>query len=292
MPNYNPVIGRDPWTALATFAADTADPNYPASNLGTTDLNQIWRATQKTAVITATFAKAVPVGLVVLCRHNLTQGATFKLELFKDTALTTLKYSSDADASLVGGSDVWPTVYSFDQVDFDDDNFWTWKYRTDEISGQPWDRPIWLNDIRYAIQGLRLTIANPFNAANLQIGRLEIARAEQLSRGVPVSAQSGFASNSVVTPADGGKEYGQLKQKPRTFQATFPSLPRDEAELLKELKRKHDIVPEQGIYWHPYPTDLTKWARNSFYARNAELGLHQIAAPLRDAVPLSLREIL
>jgi hypothetical protein len=290
--NYNPVVGRDPWTSLATFSADSADPTYPASNLGTSDLNQVYRATAKSAVITFVLSRPVPVGLVVLVRHGLTQGATFRLELFSDTGLETLKYDSSTDADLIGGGDIWPTTYTFNQLDFEDDNWLTWQPRTDEIQGKPWDRPIWLNDTRYLIQSGRLTVSNPFAPSNVQIGRLEICRGQQLSRGIPVQAQSGSPSNSVVTPADGGKEYGQRKQKGRVFQATFPTLPRAEAELLKEIKDQHDIVPEAGLYWHAYPKDPTLWIRNSFYARNAELGLHQIAAPLRDSVPLSLREIL
>ena len=289
---YNPVLGRDPWTSLATFTADTAAANYPASNLATTDLAQVWKATATSGVISFTLSRALPVGFLALLHHNMTQDATFRVQLYSDAAWTTLVYDSTTDAALVGGQDVWPIAYSFSQLDFEDDNWITWQYRSEQISGLPWDRPIWLNDRRYLIQSGKVTLTNIHNASNIQVGRLEIARGYQLSRGVPIGAGSGSTPNSIVTQADGGKEYGQLKAKPRVFQATFPSLPREESELLKDIKRQHDIVPELGIYWHPYPTDVTTWLRNSFYARNTELGLHQIANPVRDGVPLSLRECI
>lgn len=289
---YNPVIGRDPWTSLATFTADTAAAGYPASNLGTTDLNQVWKATATSAVVSFTLSRAVPIGLVVILRHNLTQGATFRLQLYTDAAWSTLKYDSNTDSTLVGLQDVWPPSYTFPELDYEDDNVWTWKYRTEQLAGQPWDRPIWLNDTRYLIQSGKVTLTDTHNASNVQFGRLEIARGDQIGRGVPWGGASGYAPNSIVTQADGGKEYGQLKMKPRVFQATFPALTRSDSELLKDMKRQHDIVPEQGVFWHPFPTDVTTWLHNSFYARHAELGLHQIANAVRDAVPLSLREVM
>ena len=142
-------------------------------------------------------------------------------------------------------------------------------------------------------QGLRLTLTNTRNPAGyIQVGHLAIVRGQQFSRGVAVQSASGYASNSVVTQADGGREYGQLKMKPRVFQGTFPSLPRAEAELLKQMKGKHDIVPEQPFYWHPFPQDPTTWVRNSFMARNSDLGLHQVASAVRDSVPVSFRQVM
>lgn len=288
---YNPVLGRDPWTALATFTADSAAAGYPASNLASSDLNQVWRSTATTAEISFTLSRALPVGFVAMLRHNMSQGATFRLRLYSDAAWTTLKYDSSTDTALVGGQDVWPVSYSFSQLDFEDDNWITWQYRSEQLTGQAWDRPVWLTNNRYLVQSGKLTLTNTFNSAGyVQVGRLEIARGYQLTRGIALQSASGYAPNSIVSQADGGKEYGQLRMKPKVFQGTFPSLPRDESELVKDLKRQHDVVPEQGIFWHPFPTDPTLWLRNSFYARFADLGLHQIANPVRDAVPISLRE--
>jgi hypothetical protein len=289
----NPVLGRDPWTSLVTFAADTAAAGYPASNLGTVDLNQVWRSTQKSAVITWTTPRDLPVGIVGLIRHNLTQGATFRLEIFADVAMTDRKYDSDTDSELVGGSDIWPATFAFDQLDFEDDNWLTWQPLTASLVGRSWNRPIWFNDVRYLHRAGRLTISNPFNpAAFLQLGRLEVARGMQFSRGVSLGSARGFAPNSIVSAADGGKEYGQLRNKPRVFEGTFPSLPRAEADLLGDFKDDRDVVPERGFLWLPFPRDPSTWHRQFLFCRNTDLGLHQFAAPLRDSVPVRFREVL
>lgn len=290
---YNPVIGRDPWTQLATFSADTHASGYDAPNLATYDLNQVYRSTATTCVISATFSKPVPVGMIGIIRHNLTQGASFRLQLYSDAAYVTQKYDSDADAALVGSGDVWPITYDPTALDFEDDNGFTCQPRTEELTGQSWDRIVWWNDVRYLIQSLKLTLTNTHNPAGyLQVGHLAIARGQQFSRGIAAGASSGYAPNSIVTQADGGREYGQLKMKPVVIQTSFPSLPRPEAELIKQIKRARDIVPEQAILWHQYPQDVTLWAGNSGLFRFAELSLHQIATPARDSVPISLRQVM
>jgi hypothetical protein len=57
-------------------------------------------------------------------------------------------------------------------------------------------------------------------------------------------------------------------------------------------KHSNDIVPEKGMYWHPFPKEPGLWLLNSFWARNAAIPLHGISAPLRDSVPVSLEEIM
>jgi hypothetical protein len=292
---YNPVIGRDPWTSEATFTVSSSAVGYPASNLGTSDLSAPCRSDGLPATWTITFAlpRIRPVGLVSLVRHKSSQGATLRLELFADTALTQLAYDSDVDADLDGGNVVLPRAYSDTALTTEDDNWWTATYRTEELVGKSLCRPIWLRRQVLAQAG-RLTLSNPTNPLGYyQMARLDIARGHQFTRSFALGAVEGFAAASTVSPADGGKEYGEKKQKPRVFNASFNALPRAEAmEVLGEMKDSHDIVPEKGFVWHPFPKQPELWLRSTMFARHADLPLAAYALPKHHAVPVSFREIL
>jgi hypothetical protein len=292
---YNPVIGRDVWTAEATFTASSAAASYPAANLATADLSAPCRSVGLPATWTIEFTlpRARPVGLVTLIRHKQSQGGTFRLELYRETALTTRLYDSDTDSDLDGGNVILPRCYSDGALEAEDDNWWTATYRTEELAGKSLCRPIWLRR-QYLIQGGRLTLTNPTNPAGVyQMARLDVARGHQFSRSFALGASEGHAPASSVGPADGGKEYGERKQKPRVFNGSFNMLPRAEAmEVLGEMKDVHDIVPERGFVWHPFPKQPELWLRTTMWARNAELPLGSFALPKHNATPLSFREVL
>ena len=291
---YCPVIGREDWTENFTFAADGADSDYPATNLATTDIFNIWRGTGLTHVVTATSSKAYPIGLVGLVNHNLSQGARFRLQLYSDTALTTELYDSDDDDELPGLDRVHPICYGDDQLEIEDDNWMTGTYRSSELTDKILVRPIWLRR-QYLAKGVKLTLTNPYNQVSdaLQMGRLALARGYQFSKGVGLGYAYGHASNAIVSQADGGRSFGEKRLKPMVATGQFDKLPRSEAmEVLGEMKDQHDIVPERGFLWMPFPKDPNKWLRTNGYMRFADLSLQQIALPLHDQVPFNFVQVM
>lgn len=290
---YNPVIGRDPWTSFCTFSATSAHADYPATNLGTMDFNQVWRtaAAVSSVTITGVFSRDLAMGMLGLCNYNGTQGDTFRLQLCSDAGATAVILDTD-DLTLPGGNALMPPCYSDDQLEAEDDNWWTATYRTDELENRRRHRMIWLGE-QWLTRSFKLTLTKTGPAGVLQIGALIPCRGYQFSRGIGVGSGRGHASSSVVTQADGGKEYGDLRLKPRVFQGQFMQLTQEEAdEIVGEMKDRHDVVPENPVLWHPFPQVPRQWLRTSFPARFAALDLQQYIGPQRSGAPVNFREVI
>lgn len=290
---YNPVLGRDPWTSLCTFTASSEDASYPASNLGDMDFNRVFRTNGAVSSVTITgvFSRAVPMGMLGLCNYNATQGDVFRLQLYSDAGATAEIYDSD-DEDLPGGNAMMPPCYSDEQLTTEDDNWWTATYRTDELENRRRHRMIWLGDY-WLTRAWKLTWTKTGPAAILQLGAAIPCRGHQMSKGLSIGSGRGHSPTSVVTPADGGKEYGDLRLKPRVFQGSFNQLLADEAdEVLGEMKDRHDIVPENPVLWHPFPQQPRQWLRTSFPARFEALDLQQYINSSRSASPVNLREVI
>lgn len=285
----NAVIGWPRWTSYATFTADggSTDATYVPANLGTDDLSFVWRSPNLTATNTkflAVFSRPSPIQLFALVGHNLTRNATFRLRLYSDTGATTQIYDS-------GDTAVWPRVFSFGSLPWNDNRCWTGQFNDLEITGLRWNRPLWLDKL-YLARAARCAISDPNNPA----GYAECGLAE-FSQGWPVSinfsygAQYGWNARTQTVQGIGGRKQFERRDKPRRFQGTIQYLPRDEAMAQGfELQRQADLdVP---FFWLPDPTSTTNLIRESYLARNAELGMLSYASPGRDSMPISLEEAL
>lgn len=83
-------IGFPRWTRDVAFSSAGAwSADYPVTNLGALPLARVARTTTVEPALTAfrgTLSKRRRVQIVVLCRHNLTLGAKWRLRLFSEPA--------------------------------------------------------------------------------------------------------------------------------------------------------------------------------------------------------------
>lgn len=94
----------------ATITAVTAESAYPASNLALAARGSEFRTTDASAnrQIKLTWGTSQRVDTIALCRHNLTDAATWKIYFYSDSAWTTsITSTADIDAftaSLLGAN--------------------------------------------------------------------------------------------------------------------------------------------------------------------------------------------
>lgn len=234
-------------------------------------------------IVIATSSITRRVGLIGLARHNLSLTAQIRLRLFSDAAMTNVIYDSD-------DADVWPEVYVWDELEWEDDNFWTGKYLESELARTTW-LWIWRGDGDYMAAAIRIDIADPDNLDGyVQAGYLEIAAQYQVTYNMQYGASYGHRFRSLFTEAWGGAKYFDSRTKPRAVKGTFKS-PRDEA-LSKhfEIRRQLDLV--LPVLWIPEPDTPRHWLRTAMLARLTDPGFSVQAQFALDDVLFAFEEII
>ncbi len=283
----NAVIGFPRWTEKCTFSGGTWDSSYPVANLKVEPLAKVGRTTNLTLPVTqwvATLDKPRGTRLLALVRHNLSLDALIRIRLYAEASLTTLLFDS-------GWIDVWPEVYTFDQLEWEDDNWWSLKYTTEEIAGYIWSRPFWLDQI-YLAEAIKVEVNDQTNTdGHVDIGMFEVAQGWEVSTNFEYGAQYGYRSRTTSEEADGGVKYFTRKDKPRIFNGNIGYLKRDEV-LAKGFEHQRQMDIDVPFFWLPAPDNTIHWLREAFLAKNQELGLLGYAAHNHHSVPLKLEEVL
>jgi hypothetical protein len=292
----NPLIGYLNRTPSASFSATTAAADYPAANLGTLPLPYVWRSSTYTPgsvaaqAITWTYGgEELSARLFSWVRHNASiSDSTFRLQLYSDAGFTTEVADSDA-LDLVGGAEIWPPVYTDDELEWEDDNWWTAKYTSDQIAGKTWTRVIDLG-AEYLHKSGKLTITDANNAAGyVQAGYLAIERAHQFTRGITLGSARGVQVVQSESEAAGVVYVGDGVVK-RVFRGSFQYLPRSEAKnILGEMKGRN--TRKDPFTWHPFPQEPKTWLVDSMFARFSEVDLGQYALAIHDSEPVSIVEV-
>lgn len=295
----NPLVGFEARDVLAVYSATStaAGGLYPASNLGFLPVNLVWRSASYTLgnivdqVISWTYTGNVETAsrLFAIVRPDLTiEESQFRLELFSDTAMTTKVFDS-ATADLIGGADIFPVVYTDEELEWEDDNYWTAKYTAAQIAGRTFTRVIDIGVLTLHKAG-KLTLTDPNNPnLYLQFGFFGNARGHQFTRGIALGTNRGGQSNEVSSEAAGGVVYVSDGVYKRVFRGNFQFLQRSEAEnVIGEMKARN--TKKTPFIWHPFPADPKTWLRYSGLYHFSDLDLGQFAQPLHDTEPVSLIE--
>lgn len=280
------IAGFPRWTEKATFSASSSATGYPASNLGELPLSAVWRSGSAGAsdtILTATFAQARRIELVVLCRHNLTVGSSVSVTVYSDEAMTSALASVTVNP--------WPAVFTEAQVDWDGGRWWDRTYTEEEVAGYPWYT--WCRvPGAYYCRAVKVEIVDETNPDGfVQAGLLELASELQFPVNPEYGASYGYVSRAQSQQADGGSEYFRERTKGRVFEGSVPYMARDEAMAsFLEMRRQLDVV--KPFFWLPDPDDTQHSIRNAFLARFSELSLQSYAAHNHDTVPFKVKEVL
>lgn len=281
------IFGFNRWTEDAVFSGGSWNATYPVTNLGSLPLSRVARSSNATIAATqfvATLSQSRPIRLLALVRHNCSLTATFRVRLYGDTGLTELVYDS-------GWIDVWPACYSSENLEWEDDNWWTCGYTAEEVEGYPWTRPLWLGQVWLA-RAVKVEIDDTTNSDGyVQSGLCEIAQGWQPTNNFRYGLEHGLEDPSESQRALGGAEYFDERPLQRVVRGELPGLSHDEAmERGFELQRRSGRV--RPFLWCPFPDSPEHWLRDTFLARHAELGLLGHVSHQRDRFPFSLREVV
>jgi hypothetical protein len=281
------VVGWPRWTSKVTLTGGSWNATYPRENMKSLPLARVARSADATLASTqviGTLDKDRGVRLFALVRHNLSLAARYRLRLYQDAARTILLLDT-------GWVDVWPEVYPADQLEWEDDQWWTGKYSEDEIAGYTWTRPIWLGQL-YLARAFHLEIDDTTNADGfVQLGLLEVAQGYQVRLNVRYGYQEGWRPRSPAVEALGGARYFDQRDKPRVARGEIKYLPRDEVMARWfEIVRQQDVV--EPMLWFPFPEEEVHWLRTAMLARLTDPGLLTYSVHARGDVAFSLEEVL
>jgi hypothetical protein len=286
----NAVIGFPRWTDRAAFLPDGGAyaAGYPVANLGLLPLSRAARSASAEPSATrflAVLDKPRPVRLVAMVNHNGSLDGEFRLRLYADAAL------SEPAVHDTGWRPFWPPVYPLETLEWEDDQWWSGQYSTEEIAGYRATRPIWLDRL-YLAQAVRVEVRDPGNPDGFfQCGLFEIAQGWRVSVNFQLGAEQGFRARTQALEALGGVKYFDRREKPRVFAGAIDFLPRDEA-LAKAFEHQRQSDLDRPFLWLPDPDATIHLLRQCWLARNADLGLMRYAAHDRDGVPLKFEEVL
>lgn len=262
--------------------------NYPEINLQNLPLSKVARSTNaaiSSTVITGTSVVSRRMGLVALARHNMSLSAQIRFRAYSDSAFGTLVYDS-------GTIDVWPEVYPYGTLEWEDDAYWTGKYTASELTGTSW---LWYHkfaDVGLPVGSFRIDITDTSNADGyVQAGYIELAAIFEVTYNPSWGMNYGFRWRSQTTEAYGGALYVDRRVKPRLQKGNFKYSPRDEA-LARHFEMQRQLDADQPVLFIPFLNETIHQLRTAMLARQLDPGLYALTVAGFDTVPFALEEII
>lgn len=190
-----------------------------------------------------------------------------------------------------GWLQAWPAVYDTDDLEWENDNFWSGQYSAAEVKGlNPTliHRPPQFRGERY----VKVEFSDPTNVSSfVQAGRLFISDGWSPSSGILVGATFGVSDETEVQKAYGGSEI--FDEKRRRREATIEIAPLEEAESYSkafEMMRQAGISGEVLFIWKG--TDTVRALQRQFLGRLQRLSPIQHPYPANQSVGFYIGELL
>lgn len=241
-----------------TFSGGAWSPSAPLTNLQqrflaykSRSLNCTTAATQ----FTIDLKTSRPIKVIVIPRHNLSIDATV-------TATIT---ASSGNVVATQTQDVWPVVYPFGTLAFENPSWWNGKLTAENSRYYPMPVMIVLDEQAVG-RYVKLAFSDTANAAGyVELSRLFIAPGWQPTTYMDMGARVGVTDSTIVTTSLGGADFFDVREKRRTAAVNFPYLPRDEA-FANALDMQVRLGLAGQFFFSYDPTDLSNLHRHSFLA--------------------------
>ncbi|HAO01702.1 MAG: hypothetical protein Tp170SUR00d2C46354221_52 [Prokaryotic dsDNA virus sp.] len=177
---------------------------------------------------------------VAIAAHNLSPTATVRARAYRDAERT----DEIADT---GVQNVWPIVYTLNDVIWGDDNFWN-RRLSEEDRATYTPLMILFFDERVIGTAVDVELSDPGNPDGaIELGRVILTDAWQPEYNISYGVQHGYNSGTTMTEArdPSRTEYADEVTPKRTVSFDLKLLNEDEAFLrLHRLQRTQDIVGE------------------------------------------------
>lgn len=292
----NVLIGYGNIVEKGSLAGGVSHATMPLTNLQTMQLGIKWRAAtlaEADTQFTLTLPEGNAVRVIALANHNLGIDAEYRLRCNSDPAFpgpTPTGYAGTPWGGLLigitksvavdplppadyydgGWTNVWPVVFSTEDLEWEMDNFWSGTYQADEIEGYTKTLIVILPEI-IRPQYIRLEIRDPNNPDGfVEAGRLFVATAWQPVRNASYGATLGWQNDTEVQVAESEEEYFNEKKSYRVAKVTFNYMTATEALVGPyEIARRMGVSKE--ILFVFDPDDTYHAIRRQFLGRFTEL---------------------
>jgi len=199
------------------------------------------------------------IRLLNLSNHNLSLTASYRVTASNAANFSALSYDS-------GWQPVWPVVYPFGTLEWEDDNWWSGQYAAEEISGYTTALTHILPANKVA-QYWRIEMNDTANAAGyVQAGRLFIGPAWQPKYNMSYGNSLGWETKTVVDETLSGAEYFDRRTPYRVARISIDWMSQDEGfSKAFEITRRAGM--DQEIMYVHDPTDTVHALRRRFLCR-------------------------
>lgn len=246
----------------ATLSNGAFAPTLPLTNLQQRLIGVVARTVDATLASTKfdiNLGTIQKIRVLNLTDHNLSLRASYRVTAATDSTFTTLLYDSAWPM-------VWPEVYPYGTLEWEDDNFWEGGYTLEEISGYTTSfTHILPTNIR--AQYWRIEINDTLNPDGyVQIGRPFIGPAWQPINNMSYGNSLAWETKTVVDEAISGAEYFDHRVPYRVARISIDWMSQDEAfaqafELMRRAGTDQEI-----LYIHD-PDDTVHALRRRFLSR-------------------------
>lgn len=228
-------------TDEGTLSGGSWAAGFPLNNLKDTIFKRKARSTAATGV---TCSLALPyyarIGVIALAAHNLTSTSTWRVRVYYDLAQTDLMHDS-------GVISVWPAVYLPEQMEWEDENFWTGTPRADQIK---FFTPLAIHFLPDAVsaRSIRIDLNDADNPAGyVEIGRLFTGDAWQPGVNMSYGHQHGYTDETAQSRALDGTKYFEPRVPERYFKCALNYLEPEEAYnqillMQRQLGRSGEVL--------------------------------------------------
>ena len=273
--------------ASATLSSGSWQTHLRLNNLKSAPLGIVARSTNATTGSTEVRADLTisrPVGVLVLCAHNLSSVAQYRVQGSNVSDFSVAEYES-------GMVDVWPSFWSTEALDWEDDRWWDGKITEEERAGYTANLVHLLDTETYA-RYWRLMMFDTTNPDGyVQAGRLIIAQAWQPAVNHDWGAKLGYETDTQSESALDGSRYFDVRPRRRFFSCQLSWLDSDEA-YGRILEMMRALGTHQELFVLTDHDDVLNRMRRSFLATFRQL--NAIEAPYLNAhsVALEFTEVL
>jgi len=244
----NLIIGFPNRIDEATLSGGSWLASLPITKLQNRALSQVARSTDAaltSTTLTATFTAITVTKLLALVNHNLSVAAKIRLHSY-DASYA--EYDS-------GWIDVWPSVYLPDELEWEDDTWWTGQYSAAQRENYT---PIFIHILPQDVYTTNwiIEINDTTNAAGyVQIGRAFIGAVWQPAKNMIYGVEIGWESRSEVSEALSGAEFMIERRPHRSARLHLEWMPEAEAyNQAFELTRQADVHKEVVFVYDPDDT--------------------------------------
>lgn len=259
----------------------------PLTNLQSRIIGKVARTTNAAPVSTkfdVDLGADTKVGAISLRNHNITLDGTYRITASRSPSFAELAYDS-------GWIDVWPVVYPWGTLEWEDDNFWSGKYTAEQTQGYT----VELDHLLPITKVARYWRIEFNDAANpdgyLQFGRLFIGPVWQPKFNMSYGASIAWETKTVPGEAVGGAEYFKRCTPYRVAKFALNWMDQDEAfSQAFELMRRAGI--DQEVLFIHDPDDTVHALRRRFLARQRALSPIEYPYFNTNSTAYELKELL